>query len=141
MDERRRTTEDRSQKTDARFSILGSRYAQDSDWGLEVVSKNSLYVKRVRALRMTIMNFQKAEFKTRTLPFDPSALLLSSLIRLPCHFFAKATKEPASVFAVQLRRRLRRNQLRRTRRRTSDSRCQIPTGPSCPRFCFRRVCV
>jgi hypothetical protein len=32
--------------------------------------KNSLYVKRVRALRMTIVNFQKAKFKTRTLQFD-----------------------------------------------------------------------
>jgi hypothetical protein len=46
---------------------------------------------------MIIMNFQKAEFETRTLPFDPSALLPSSLIRLRCHFFAKAKKEPATA--------------------------------------------
>jgi hypothetical protein len=48
-------TEDGGQK--ARFPMLDTRYAQDSEWGLEVVSKNSLYVKRVRALRITIMNF------------------------------------------------------------------------------------
>ena len=47
--------EDERQK--ARFLMLDTRYAQDSDWGLEVESKNSLHVKRVRALRMTIMNF------------------------------------------------------------------------------------
>ncbi len=33
--------------------MLDSRYAQDSEWGQEAVSKKSLYVKRVRALRMT----------------------------------------------------------------------------------------
>jgi len=36
------------------------------------VQKKSLYVKRVRALRMTIANFQKAKFKTRSFPFNPS---------------------------------------------------------------------
>jgi len=34
--------------------------------------EKSLYVKRVRALRMTITNFQKANFKKRTILFDPS---------------------------------------------------------------------
>ena len=44
---------DAGAKRKSAYGGLDSRYAQDSEWGQEVVSKNSLYVKRVRALRMT----------------------------------------------------------------------------------------
>ena len=62
--------------------------------------KNSLYVKRVRALRIAIMHILKNEFKKRKMPFDAWTHLSHESFDWPGQFSAD-TGELSSISSHQ----------------------------------------